>query len=41
MESMCGQRWREVEEYAETHDLTLGQAIRDLINKGLSHVDDD
>jgi hypothetical protein len=32
-------RWREVEEYAMKRGITIGEAVVELINKGLSHAD--
>lgn len=35
-----GPRWREVETYASQRNITLGEAVVELVNRGLSHTGD-
>lgn len=40
VEKLAGPRWREVEQFAADRGITFGEAVIELVNKGLSYLDD-
>lgn len=38
LETVLGDRWRDVQGYSAYRGITLGDAVIELINKGLSHL---